>query len=288
MTVQELALTESRSLREQYADRTDVLDRVKALAMLPDSVHVTTDMVARYYEVPFKTIESLVKNNAEELKANGRRVLEGADVREFVTSFDEVTDLALSTKARRLALFSRRAVLNVGQLLRDSEIAKRVRTYLLDVEAIAGPEVRNAAIEAAAVSRAQVLLLKSADGLVDPAWLTSKAKVVIARGLGEEPEIDALDVPLYVPDFIKSKGVPAKRDIESIQSWFGRRVASLYEAEYGEKPGKRQSELPNGQIRETYAWTKRHLPFFEEAWDRWYAAEYTPQGVLDIVEDGAA
>lgn len=103
MTVQELALTESRSLREQYADRTDVLDKVKALAMLPDGVHVTTDMVARYYEVPSKTIESLVKNNAEELKANGRRVLEGAEVREFATSFDEVADLALSPKARRLA-----------------------------------------------------------------------------------------------------------------------------------------------------------------------------------------
>ncbi|MET8681169.1 hypothetical protein ABZW18_27235 [Streptomyces sp. NPDC004647] len=34
-----------------------------------------------------------------------------------------------------LALFTRRAVLNVAMLLRDSEVARRVRTYLLDVEA---------------------------------------------------------------------------------------------------------------------------------------------------------
>lgn len=151
-------------------------------------------------------------------------------------------------------------------------------------------EVRNEAIERAEVARAQLSMLQAAEGLagIDRDWLKAKERAVVARGLGEEPEIDPLDVPLYVPDFIKAKGVAAKRDIESIQSWFGRRVASLYEAEYGEKPGKRQSELPNGQIRETYAWTKRHLPFFDEAWDRWYAAEYTPQGELNLIDGGAA
>ncbi|MCM2578555.1 hypothetical protein [Streptomyces meridianus] len=33
-----------------------------------------------------------------------------------------------------LTLFTRRAVLNVAMLLRDSDVARRVRTYLLDVE----------------------------------------------------------------------------------------------------------------------------------------------------------
>jgi hypothetical protein len=130
MAIQELALTESRSLREQYADRTDVLDKVKALRMLPDDMHVTTEMVAEYYEVPVKTIESVSRNNLAEVQSNGRRVLRGADLREFVTSIGEVT----FPVARHLAIFSRRAVLNVGQLLRDSEVAQQVRTYLLDAE----------------------------------------------------------------------------------------------------------------------------------------------------------
>lgn len=284
MSLSEVALTESPSLRAQYADRIDVLDKVKALAMLPDGIHADIPIVAAYFEVSTDAIEKTIQRNRDELKDNGLDVLRGEEFRLFATDNLSVAN----TRARSVTVFSRRAILNVGQLLRDSPVARQVRTYLLDVEAIAGPEVRNAAIEAAAVSRAQVLLLKAADGLVDPSWLTSKAKVVIARGLGEEPEIDALDVPLYVPDFIKSKGVTSKRDVESIQSWFGRRVASLYEAEYGEKPGKRLSELPNGQIRETYAWTQRHQPFFEEAWGRWYAAEYAPQGVLNLIEDGAA
>lgn len=281
--IQELALTESRSLRQQYADRTDALDKVKALSMLADNMHVDLPAVAAYFEVAEDAVESVVRRNREELTENGFTVLRGAEYREFAT----VNLTVANPRARSITLFSRRAVLNVGQLLTESPIAKAVRTYLLDVEEIAAPEVRSEAAERAALSRVQVLMLKAAEGLVDSAWLASKAKVVLARGLGEEPDIDPLDVPLYVPDFIKAQGVTRKKDLESIQSWFGRRVASLCEAEYGEKPSKRVSELPNGSMRETYAWTKRHLPFFEEAWDRWYAAEYTPQGDLFAIQGGA-
>jgi hypothetical protein len=277
--IREVALTESRTLRDQYAGRTDVLDKVKALSLLPDGVHATTEMVASYYEVDVDAVESLVQRNRAELELNGRRVLRGSELREF----KQTVNLTGSSR-NALALFTRRTILNVGQLLTESSIAQAVRTYLLDVEEVAGPEVRNEAIERAAVSRAQVKLLDAARNLVDPGWLGAKTKVVIARGLGEEPEIDPDDMPLYVPDFLKSKGL-AKADIESVQSWFGRRVASLYEAEHGEKPGKRASELPNGQIRETYAWTRRDMPLFGEAWDRWYADRYP--ATLALIDGGA-
>lgn len=116
--------------------------------------------------------------------------------------------------------------------------------------------------------------------IVSPDWLETKGRLVAARALGEEPEVDPLDVPLYVPDFLKAKGLKRKQ-IESVQSWFGRRAAALYEAEHGEKPGKRQSDLPNGSVRETYAWTERHRPVFEETWDRYYADQYPTQLGLD-------
>ncbi|BBB01010.1 putative antirepressor [Actinacidiphila reveromycinica] len=112
--------------------------------------------------------------------------------------------------------------------------------------------------------------------IVSPEWLETKGRLVAARALGEEPELDPLDVPLYVPDFLKDKGLK-RAQVESVQSWFGRRAAALYEAEHGEKPGKRQSDLPNGSVRETYAWTARHLPVFEETWDRYYADQYPTQ-----------
>lgn len=133
--ITEVALTESRTLRAQYAGRTYILDRVRALSLLPDDMHATTEMVASYYEVPVPTIESLVFDNREELESNGRHVLKGADLREFAASLGNVANLGLSPKARSLAIFSRRAILNVGQLLTESPIARQVRTYLLEAEA---------------------------------------------------------------------------------------------------------------------------------------------------------
>jgi hypothetical protein len=132
------------------------------------------------------------------------------------------------------------------------------------------------------ISRAkqQAEVLSILSGIVAPEWLETKGRLIAARALGEEPEVDPLDVPLYVPDYLKSKGLK-RREVESVQSWFGRRAASLYEAEHGEKPGKRQSDLPNGSVRETYAWTERHRPVFEETWDRYYADQYPTQLGLD-------
>lgn len=59
------------------------------------------------------------------------------------------------------------------------------------------------------ISRAkqQAEVLSILAPIVSPDWLETKARLVAARALGEEPEIDPLDVPLYVPDFLKGKGL---------------------------------------------------------------------------------
>ncbi|MGI5376759.1 restriction endonuclease [Streptomyces sp. CA-251387] len=129
--INESALLESKSLRDSVLERTDVLDRVKALSLLPDGMHVTTAMVAAYFEVGLTAITSLVHDHREELESSGYRVLAG----EELTSFKEVSGIQSRSKA--LALFSRRAVLNVAMLLRDSEVARQVRVYLLDMEYLA-------------------------------------------------------------------------------------------------------------------------------------------------------
>ncbi|MFI9598856.1 phage antirepressor N-terminal domain-containing protein [Streptomyces sp. NPDC052043] len=127
---------------------------------------------------------------------------------------------------------------------------------------------------ARAKQQAEVLSILS--GIVSPQWLETKGRLVAARALGEEPEVDPLDIPMYVPDFLKDKGLK-RRDIESVQSWFGRRAAAIYQAQTGEDIGVRQSDLPNGSVRETKAWTERHRPVFEETWDRYYADQFPTQ-----------
>ncbi|WP_327724478.1 restriction endonuclease [Streptomyces europaeiscabiei] len=126
--IDETALLESKALRGNMLDHTDVLDRVKALSLLPDGMHVTTAMVAAYFQVGIKAIRSLVVDHRPELEASGYRVLTGSEL----SSFKELS--GTQSHARSLALFSRRAVLNVAMLLRDSSVARQVRVYLLDTE----------------------------------------------------------------------------------------------------------------------------------------------------------
>ncbi|MGX5214103.1 restriction endonuclease [Streptomyces violaceus] len=129
--INETALLESPTLRCSVLDRTDVLDRVKTLTLLPDRMHVTTAMVATYFNVTVETIRALVHDHRAELEASGYRVLTG-------TELSYLKQLSgIQSRTRSLALFSRRAVLNIAMLLRDSEVARQVRVYLLDMEYLA-------------------------------------------------------------------------------------------------------------------------------------------------------
>jgi hypothetical protein len=116
-------------------------------------------------------------------------------------------------------------------------------------------------------------MLAATAGYLDDKWVKLKMKVQAAIGLGEEPEIDAEDMPLYVPDFLKAKRL-TDTQIRSAQSWFGRRLVKVALAEQRPMPAKRAESTPSGAVRETYAWTRRDLPLFEEVWDMYYAGGY--------------
>lgn len=138
----DLVLLESRSARSGVTHKVEVLDKVKALAFSTGSTQATTQDVANYFEVATKTVEKVVERHREELLENGMRVLRGADLREFVTDRLSVTNPDAESypqMMRGLTVLNRRAVLNLAMLLRDSVIARRVRTYLLDVEESAHP-----------------------------------------------------------------------------------------------------------------------------------------------------
>jgi len=123
----DLTAADARSQRNTLVQRTEVLDKVAVLRTLPDDMHVTTEMVAEFYSVTKETIRQLVNRNREELDDDGYAVVGRR-------AFEESYGLSLPSSASTFALFPRRAVLRVGMLLRDSEVAKRVRDYLLNLE----------------------------------------------------------------------------------------------------------------------------------------------------------
>jgi uncharacterized protein (UPF0335 family) len=136
-----LALVESQSLREQYIEKIEVLEKVKPLTILKDDTHVTVEMAANYYDVPVETVKSLIKNNNEELVLDGLRTLDGEQLRSF-------KDLCqIQSRVKALTIIPRRAVLRIGMLLRDSEVAKQIRSYLLNVESLTSDDIKNQAFD---------------------------------------------------------------------------------------------------------------------------------------------
>lgn len=145
MSISSEVLVESRTMRSQYTDRFDVLDKVGSLSLLPDDTHATTEMVASFYEVGVEAVKSLVKDHREELENNGYRVLRGQDYKDFVRSFEDPANLSRHPKARSVALFNRKTILNVGMLLTESDVARKVRAYLLSAEEMLTDEQRRQA-----------------------------------------------------------------------------------------------------------------------------------------------
>ena len=156
-------LLENKELREEamenIKDRLDLLEKVKDIVTLPFGELHTLEEVAKYYEVPVGTIQSLTKPSMqgqyatdvlEELLEDGAKCYSKEEVQNLLTSgtyiktkrggFDvlkqvnETESVVLFSGSNKGSwLFTARAVLRVGMVLRDSKIAKEVRTQILNV-----------------------------------------------------------------------------------------------------------------------------------------------------------
>lgn len=142
-------------IRNKLISRVDVLDKVKELLLLPHIDFATVEQVAEYYEVSERWIRELVNTNREELKLDGYKTYRKNEIINFLTgrsvhvrnvvgkaiiTFDDGTELEVPN--RGMILFPRRAILRIGMLLKDSEVAKEVRTQLLNIEEKASQEVK--------------------------------------------------------------------------------------------------------------------------------------------------
>lgn len=144
--VKEVDLLQKKEVREEYMTRLEVLDSVGELLMLPNTEMATVKQVAEYFGVGERAITSLIFDNKDEMESNGYKVYKGGEINVFhVISFKEFTKNRgnykftldngeeLSVGGKGLALFTKRAILNVAMLLRDSEVAKEIRSRLLDI-----------------------------------------------------------------------------------------------------------------------------------------------------------
>lgn len=113
-------------------------------------------------------------------------------------------------------------------------------------------------------------LVALAKDVISPDYLEAKARIVLARAMGDTPEIEASARPLYVQDYMREKGVSSK-NVKSYAPTFGKYVKKAYLAERGVEPGKRFDETPSGQVREVCVYTEADRPIFDRAWSESYA-----------------
>ena len=154
---QENPLLDDRQLRDKCVERYEVLDKVKKLLLLPGEEIATQKQVALFYEVDEKAIEKVCVRHLDELKLDGMCTKKYTDLSNLhyvglKTSKGKVTFTFESGNTydyptRGTKVFPRRAILRVGMLLRDSDIAKEVRTQLLNIEEKATPKIKTQDIE---------------------------------------------------------------------------------------------------------------------------------------------
>ena len=140
------SMVDNHDLRNELITRTEVLDKVKKLLLIPEMNCMTIRQVADYYEVDIDTLKKCCKRNKDEIILDGvvtktprvfKDLLKGQDVplvqnqTNLVIQIDDNTRLEIPN--RGIKCFSKRAVLRIGMLLRDSEIAQEVRTQLLNI-----------------------------------------------------------------------------------------------------------------------------------------------------------
>ena len=124
-------MTESKSARENQLTQideeqaTEVLNKIKALyfALWKGGNTTVTEQVAQFYEVPEANLRNLLKSHREEFVSDGLKAIRGKDLRDARNLW------LLPSKTSQVTVWTPRAVLRAGMLMRDSIVSIRTSFF---------------------------------------------------------------------------------------------------------------------------------------------------------------
>lgn len=95
----------------------------------------TKAQVSEILDVDERTVDRYLKQFADELKANGYRILKGKALKNMKLLYVDDTNVVdiIDPKAPSLGVFTFRAILNIAMLVTESERAKLIRSRMLDI-----------------------------------------------------------------------------------------------------------------------------------------------------------
>lgn len=170
--VSDSVLIESRSARDYQLERIsperalEIINKAKALivALWQGTGVTTTEEIARYFEVESSVVRHASKQHRDELLKDGWREVKGQENLKALRSIgSEVFSLPSATT--RIAIWTPRAALRLAMILRDSDVAKAVRTCLLDAVEQVIP-AQSARIRELELARAQAFAAQSQERLM--------------------------------------------------------------------------------------------------------------------------
>jgi hypothetical protein len=131
-----------RKLDNSSLDRKNILNNPFAVEHVEKEVGIkgfkfegeykyTVEQVISFFEIDLRTIRRYIANYSNELEENGYEVLTGDRLFRFKNQF--ASDIDVTRKIRNLGIFTFKAFLNIGMLLKESEKARILRGLILDI-----------------------------------------------------------------------------------------------------------------------------------------------------------
>lgn len=221
--------------------------------------------------------------------------------RSWATTTQWVAQLPGDTQAREYTMIDRRTFTMWLGGIDENRVSDEARPILIAFQAEAADALDAYFNEGGAINpratedqidritrqaKAHAAVLSALKGIVDPKHLEAKGRLVLARALGEAPEINPADMPLYVSDYLKAKGL-SNTLVTAKSSGFGKRLKARYIVDHDRAPERHHQELPNGTIREVCAYTEADRPLFDSVWARYYA-NAVAESALMVLPGGAS
>ena len=169
-------MVDNKEERQKYIDRVEVLDKVKKLFLIPQLDMMTIHQVADFYEVELTVINKCLLRNSDEIYADGVVLKKPRDFGKIwkgtkcpfptvgktanSTTYQIADNVTIVIPNRGVRCFSKRAILRIGMLLRDSRVAQEVRTQLLNI--VEHTETENPKALTAEIDNEQELLMEVA------------------------------------------------------------------------------------------------------------------------------
>lgn len=221
---------------------------------------ISSEIIAERTEVEHRAILQLIRGHKAEFEEFGGVAFE---MQPFET--------AGGTQRHNVALLNEHQATLLMTFMRNSKIVKAFKVELVKQfykmrQALTAPAVVAHRAPEVLDLKGQAAILRTLRSSLQPDYADAKARVILARAMGDEAEIDPEKRPLDVQSYLESREVPTSV-LRSRRGQFGTLVAKEYRAEFGESP-KKVERFVNGVSKQVNGYTEEHRYLFDRAFQK--------------------